>query len=181
MFEAQVNFSYLASVRPNHNTAPEASKMYVMVGISHFMLVTRDIYNNHQRSSAIYIQDLSLATDDLNPPGIIPLHSLILLSQNLKLLAMTCLDILARDDRIVINRTRLHADVGLGVGVELSGLVCEVEVDGVGPGKGEEDQGDAHSVPGADLVCDVAKNDWDNSSTTNRRYQERRTTLSVTP
>jgi hypothetical protein len=46
---------------------------------------------------------------------------------------MHSLDILASKDRVVVNDMLLRTDVRLGVSVQLLGLVCEVEVDGVGP------------------------------------------------
>jgi hypothetical protein len=68
----------------------------------------------------------------------------------------------------------------LGVSIELSSLVGEVEVDGVGPCECEEDQGNAHGVPGADPVRHVAQDDRNDRTTANRRNQERRTPLGVT-
>jgi hypothetical protein len=55
------------------------------------------------------------------------------LVNNLVLLAMHSLDILARKDGVVVNDVLLRTDVRLGVSVKLLGLGCEVEVDGVGP------------------------------------------------
>lgn len=55
--------------------------------------------------------------------------------RNLKLLAVSNLDILASKNRVVVDDVLGSADVGLGVSVKLLGLASEVEVDGVGPGE----------------------------------------------
>ena len=98
---------------------------------------------------------------------------------NLVLLSPHSLDILARKDRVVINSALLRGDVGVGVCIELLGLGCEVEVDGVRPGESEEDEGDAHGVSGADFVGDVAENDGDDGSTADGRDEEGGTALGV--
>jgi hypothetical protein len=66
-----------------------------------------------------------------NSPGIMVTRN------NLVLLAMHSLDVLASKDRVVVDDMFLRTDVRLGVCVELLGLVCEVEVDGVGPCEGD--------------------------------------------
>lgn len=58
------------------------------------------------------------------------MHLLIFPSYNLVLLAVHSLNVLARKDRVIVNDV-LSTDVGLRVGVELGGLVREVEVDRV--------------------------------------------------
>jgi hypothetical protein len=47
------------------------------------------------------------------------------------------LDILASKDRVVVDDMLGGTDVRVGVGIELRGLVGEVEVDRVGPGEGD--------------------------------------------
>jgi hypothetical protein len=76
-----------------------------------------------------YIQDHLWPKDNL-----IITHLSFLHSYSLVLLAVHSLDVLARKDRIVVDDV-LSTDVGLGVGIELGGLVREVEVDWVGPGE----------------------------------------------
>lgn len=51
---------------------------------------------------------------------------------------MHSFDILASKNGVIVDDV-LSADVRLRVSIELSGLVREVEVDGVGPGEGDCD------------------------------------------
>jgi hypothetical protein len=113
----------------------------------------------------------------LQTPGII---SPPFFNHHLVLLAVHGLNILVGQNGVVVDLVLLDTDVRISVGIKLSGLVCEVEVDGVGPGECEEDQWDAHGVSGADSVRHVAQDDWDDCTTANRRNQERRTPLGVT-
>jgi hypothetical protein len=69
--------------------------------------------------------------------------------------------------------------VRLSVRVKLLSLGGEVEVDGVRPGESEEDERNAHGVPGADLVGHVAENDGDDSTTADGGDEEGGTALGV--
>jgi hypothetical protein len=69
--------------------------------------------------------------------------------------------------------------MALGVSVKLLGLGSKVEVDGVAPREEEKDERNAHGVPGANLVCDVSKNDGDNSAAADRGDEEGGTALGV--
>jgi hypothetical protein len=68
--------------------------------------------------------------------------------------------------------------MALAVRIELFSLKG-VEVDGVRPGDGVEDEGNAHSLPRADVVCDVAENDGANGTTAYGRDEEGGTALGV--
>jgi hypothetical protein len=89
------------------------------------------------------------------------------------------LEILARKNRIVVNRILRNTNMGLSVSIELLSLGCEVEVDGVRPSEGEEDEGNAHGVPGADLVGHVAEDDGDDGATADGGDEEGGAALGV--
>jgi hypothetical protein len=101
------------------------------------------------------------------------------LTQHSVLLRPHSLDILASDDGVVINRALLHANMALGVSIELLGLGREVEVDGVAPREEEEDERNAHGVPGADLVGDVSEDDGDDGAAANGGDEEGGSALGV--
>jgi hypothetical protein len=94
-------------------------------------------------------------------------------------LKVSGLNILVGNNGVEVNGALLRGtDLGVGVGIELLGLV-HVEVDRVGPGDDEEGQGDDHGALSADAVCNVAKNNGDNGTAGDRSDQERCTTLGV--
>lgn len=68
--------------------------------------------------------------------------------------------------------------MALAVSIEL-GALDHVEVDGVRPGNREEDERDAHSLPGTDAVSNIAENDGANGTTADGGDEERSTALSV--
>lgn len=68
--------------------------------------------------------------------------------------------------------------MALTVRIQLGTLV-EVEVDGVAPGNEEEDEWDAHGVPGTDFISHVAENDGYNGSTADRGDEEGCSALGV--
>ena len=88
------------------------------------------------------------------------------------------LNILVGKDRVVVNSTLGGTDMALTVSIELTAL-DQVKVDGVRPGDREEDERDAHSLPGTDVISNVAKNDRTDSTTANGGDEERSTTLGV--
>ena len=93
---------------------------------------------------------------------------------------MSSLDILVGDNGVEVNGALLRGtNLGFGVGIKLLSLE-QVKVDGVGPGDDEEGKRDDHSTLGADAVCDVAENDWNDGTTGNGCDQEGSTTLGVT-
>lgn len=98
------------------------------------------------------------------------------------LLRTHSLNILRSKDRIVIDHVLLGPDVRLSVSVKLLGLGCEVEVDGERPSEEDwrvlaienrqiwawrrtKDKRNAHGVPRANFVGDVAEDDRDDGST----------------
>lgn len=92
---------------------------------------------------------------------------------------MSSLNILAGKNGVVVNDILSSADMGLGVSVKLLGLAGEVEVDGVRPSESEEDERDAHGVPGANLIGNIPKNDGDDGTTADGGDEEGGTTLGV--
>lgn len=79
---------------------------------------------------------------------------------------------------VSVNGALGDSDMRLGVGVELLALV-KVEVDGVGPGNREEDEGNAHGLSGANTVGDVTKDDRTHGTTADGGNDEGGTTLGV--
>jgi hypothetical protein len=98
---------------------------------------------------------------------------------SLVLLSVHGLDVFRCEDGVIVNGTFLLADVRLGVRIELLRLGGEVEVDRIRPGECKEDEGNAHGVPGADLVGNVSENDWDDCTTTDGGNEEGSTALGM--
>lgn len=100
-------------------------------------------------------------------------------SYRLVLLVAHSLDVLAGKDRVIIDDA-IDANMRFGVGIELLGLGGEVEVEWERPRESEEDQRNAHGMPGADLICHVSEDDGDDGTTTNGGDEERSAALCVT-
>lgn len=88
------------------------------------------------------------------------------------------LNVLLCDNRVGIDNTLLDTDVALSVSVELAAL-GEVEVDGVGPGDGEEGQWDAHGLAGSDDIGNIAQDGGTDSTTADGCDQEGGSALGV--
>lgn len=108
------------------------------------------------------------------------------IAYRLSLLVAHGLDILGGKDGVLVNGALASANMAVGVGIELSSAVGEVEVDWVGPCNEDcvllvccslvsvdcfgvkltEDERNAHSMSGTDLIGNVTEDGWDNSTST---------------
>jgi hypothetical protein len=88
------------------------------------------------------------------------------------------LDVLASEHRVVVNSALSGTDMALAVSIELTAL-DQVEVEGVRPSDSEEDERDAHSLPGTDVISNVAEDDGTNGTTADGGDEERSTALGV--
>ena len=150
-----------------------------------FALKSRGIYKTPPDQAEFYHLIINATLSSCNPHRYHLIqsnptkHPIVSLLARLDLgLKHACLDVLVSKHRVVVNSTLGGTDMAFAVSIELTTL-GKVKVDGVRPGNREEDERDAHSLPGTDVVSNVAENDGTDGTTANGGDEERSTTLGV--